>query len=174
MGNPYPAALVDANGVERLAGLLDFTDPANQPGGGGVQTREVLNGDNVTIADNASAPLTWNRKLAGDALLDLSTPAAPVVVDAGVYAVFVEVVSASAVTAGGQMQLLLELDQAGADVGLGKTSPPSTTGAPQLDDALGFVWFIPAGGAIVLTVTSKDGAGPVDYALLTANVQRLN
>jgi hypothetical protein len=35
MPNPYAANVEDKEGIVRLSGRLDFTDPANQPGGGG-------------------------------------------------------------------------------------------------------------------------------------------
>jgi hypothetical protein len=34
MGNPFPVNINDGDGVTRLSGEADFTDPANQPGGG--------------------------------------------------------------------------------------------------------------------------------------------
>ena len=34
MGNPYPASFENTQGARRLTGQIDFTDPANQPGGG--------------------------------------------------------------------------------------------------------------------------------------------
>ena len=34
MANPYPARFTDDKGKVRLVGDVDFTDPANQPGGG--------------------------------------------------------------------------------------------------------------------------------------------
>lgn len=37
MPNPYPARFTDETETARLEGEIDFTDPANQPGGGGSQ-----------------------------------------------------------------------------------------------------------------------------------------
>jgi hypothetical protein len=51
MANPYPASFIDSTGKVRLEGELDFTDPGNQPGGGG-GISEIDSGDSsVTITD---------------------------------------------------------------------------------------------------------------------------
>ena len=45
MPNPYPAKITDDSGVGVLTGEIDFSDPGNQPGGGGSQP------GNAKIAD---------------------------------------------------------------------------------------------------------------------------
>lgn len=57
MANPYPAAVRDTDGITRLTGAVDFTDPGNQPGGAGGAVNSVTAGDaSVTVAGTAPDP----------------------------------------------------------------------------------------------------------------------
>lgn len=138
-------------------------------GGGGSQptTRAQYGGNAVTIADGNSASVTWDTKFLGDALLVLTDPANPAIVTAGVYAVAVTV-TASAMTAGGDFVVILNLDNDNDD--------PTAAGAST--DANGcavtLVYYIPAGGTIVVQVRNHDGAASRDFTLSSAVVQRLS
>lgn len=59
MANPYPAVIITADGViYRITGEITFTDPGNQPGGGGGGTVDsVTAGDaSITIGGTAADP----------------------------------------------------------------------------------------------------------------------
>lgn len=172
MGNPYPIEVADADGVARLQGEATFTDPANQPGGGGSQpiTREQLTGDTATIGGGGGAAnLTWDNSNGPDVLLDISTPAAPTVVVAGTYAVTVSVLG-SAVPQGKAFYAYLALDATGED-------PVVTSQMVQPANAfdssflLALTYYIPAGGVIQVNVQSEDSGV---YAIGAAVVQRLS
>jgi hypothetical protein len=53
MGNPYPAVIADSNLAERLGVSITFTDPANQPGGGGGGTVDSVFGRLGTVVAQA-------------------------------------------------------------------------------------------------------------------------
>lgn len=167
---PFDEGMLVAAAIERaLAG--------GGGGGGGSQptTREQLGGNGVTIANNASGYLTWDSKNFGDDLLDLSTPAHPTAIAAGVYAVSVEV-SAAAMSQFGCFLLQLVIDEDG-DYGYvpaqSPTAPSNGVGIlPSLSVAL--TYYSPAGGKLAAIVQNKDGANPVDFVLSAAMVQRLS
>ena len=49
MGNPYPANITDPELGVRLDGYVDFTDPSNQPGGGGSGTVQSVTAGDASI-----------------------------------------------------------------------------------------------------------------------------
>jgi len=141
-------------------------------GGGGLQTAwEQIVGDPVTIADGGSSRLTWNNKILGSDLLDLSTPDLPTVVQDGVYAVTCTVYTGGSMTLGGYYRLSLYLDESG-NSGSAQASFPVTTFSVQIS-VIPLVFFIPAGGTVALYVANGDGVNAVDFNLQVGVVQRL-
>lgn len=177
----------DTGGVERLVGQLKAvggatgdvpTQQANgqlsqAPGGGGSMTqREYVVGNNVVIANGATEPMTWDTKSSGDDLLDLvSDPTQPSILVDGVYAVFVDILSANSLTVGGGCRASLLLDANGEDVFLGQ-SAPALGGFPSALSLSG-VWYLEAGAVLYSEVINADGAVSRTFAL-TGYVQRLS
>lgn len=74
MANPYPANFETLEGARRLTGQVDFTDPANQPGGGGSQPLQLV-GPIAVRFNGAADPVSHLEKVydldAGTLLLDV-------------------------------------------------------------------------------------------------------
>lgn len=170
MGNPYPAEIIDSNGFVKAGVEITFTDSQNQPGGS--NAREQIRGNAVTIANGATGSLTWDTKLSGSDLLDLTDPANPAVITAGVYAVTIRVGNFG-LTVGGTFFAEFDLDLNGEDPEVIPTSPPSVAGQTHPTIVASMTYYIPAGGVINVTVGNNDGANAVDFTLF-AVVQRVS
>lgn len=154
----------------------DGTDAAIGSGGGGssVITREqFFSAPQAISPDTALAFLTWT-KYSGDTLLDLSTPAGPTAIVAGVYAVTVEAYCSSGVqVAGSGMFLQLDMDRMGEDASTGAAFPldaPPSTGTPA--GSVTLVYYLPAGAEITAGLL-HNVVGGLSFQL-NANVQRLS
>jgi len=136
-------------------------------------TRAVYDGNDTSIANGASAPLTWDTKLAGSALLDLTVPAAPVFVTAGVYSIAVWVAADSAMTAAGFYTVLLTLNA--ADSARLTIESSVATAANMSPDAVvtGCYYFAASAGPVV-TVHNLDGVQTIDFLIGAAVVQRIS
>lgn len=147
-------------------------------GGGGsapIQTRSIYFGTNLLIDNGATDTLTWDSQQAGgSSLLDITTPAVPTAVAAGVYSVAVFVLAAAPMTAGGWFQVRLELDFNGDDAELITTSPAATATLTQPEVALTLVYFLPVGGVVKLRVGNFDGVQNLNFFMSYGNVQRLS
>jgi hypothetical protein len=173
MANPYPVEL-SVGGVVKESGNLTFTDAANQPGGSSAPiTREQIAGNPTSIANGASVNLPWNVVSSGDALLDLTTPAAPTIVTAGTYAVSVEVDPVASMTAAGWFSVSLTLDSGGEAAAMNGTSPPASASLDMPGLSVSLTYYIPAGGTIVVRVHNGDGVSAIDFVLFGI-VQRLS
>ena len=177
MGNPYDARVAEQTGKVRIEGTVTFTDPANQPGGGGYTapiTRAVYSGDAINIADGNTDSLTWDSLDAGTALLDIVTDnQSPTVITAGVYALSVTVLGAT-LTATGYFVLTLVLDLNGDDAELRVASPlaAATQSSPRI--GLCAVYYLPAGAVLRAQVANGDGAAARDFSLVGAVLQRIS
>lgn len=167
MANPYPARFEDARGNTRLEGVIDFTDTANQPGGG-VTAREFFEGSvSVPSGANTNVPFTHTS---GDALLDYTDPERPAIVTSGVYALTVlGAVPPSASAALSLLDLVLDpggafteiLDQRHFDAGSAQTITFTPT------------YYLDAGMTILLFAFQATGA-PLTYGANTGTyIQRI-
>lgn len=166
MSQKVPAIFEDSTGtIARLTGELETF------GSLALSANEQIEGNAVTIANGASAPLTWDTLTAGEALLDLTTKTAPTVITAGVYAVTIYV-TPGAITHAGYYTLGLSLDADAADANQFATSPASS--AANASPVIGCtnVFYVPAGGVIQATVGNFDSAASVAFTL-TAAIQAL-
>ncbi len=166
---PHPAR----QGVAYVLGG-EMIESGLSSGGSQPITREQLGGNNVTIANGAGAPLTWDSVFSGTPLLDITVPAAPTIVTSGTYAVTLQIGPQGAMTAAGNYRVKLELDATGEDPTIYDTSAPSNANDAEPQVSLGMTYYIPAGGTIVVTVYNHDGAASVDFAINNAIVQRLS
>ncbi len=137
-----------------------------------IQTREKLAGDPVTIANSSLGRLTWDTKVSGSDLLDLTDPELPAVVDAGVYSVTVWVYP-TALTATGTYLATLILDSGAQDADTSASSAPSVLGNDTPNVSLSATYYIPAAGVIELQVSNISGASE-DFTMATGLVQRLS
>jgi hypothetical protein len=134
-----------------------------------VITREIIVGNPVSIADTHNALLTWDESQGPDVLLDLTNPVAPVVIDAGVYAVSTSILGS--LSPGGTFGGRLRLDATGEQAFVFETVGPGGIG-PYL--SLTETWYIPEGGVIEVRVWNEDGTATQDFIIEQANVQRLS
>ena len=165
MSVKYPAAFEDSTGtIDRLTGELELFTIATQ--------REQLQGNATAVGNGATGALTWNTKVSGSTLLDISTPAEPTPLAAGVYAVAVTVTPAT-ITVGGYYTVSLALDSGGEDATVEVTSPASIAANQTPIVSAALTYFVPVGGTIDVTVANEDGASSVDFTLSLAVVQAI-
>jgi hypothetical protein len=163
--------LRDQSGVEVFTGTIT---PA--PGGGSQPTtREQISGNSVSIADSASGDLTWDTKLSGDSLLDLTAPANPLIIAAGVYAVTFVGGYAEPGTNGGLIMLSVGIDVDDPGGNALTTTAVSVPVAALIQEptvVVTLVWYSNAGGRLNANVFNRDGA--TRTFILTAAIQRLS
>jgi hypothetical protein len=175
----------DSDGTVRLSGdllatggatgdvLTQQADGTYTPAAGGSPTTHAeYDGFAVTIASGASGDLTWDEGPFGDNLLNLTVPAAPTIITAGVYAVSVNVRPNTAMTAGGFYRVKLDLDLNGADAVIQTSVPVSVADAGPTETVTG-VYYIPAAGVVRAQIFNGDGVNPIDFILGLGMVQRL-
>jgi hypothetical protein len=173
VANPYPARFIDDDGITSKSGEIDFTDPANQPGGGGSIQREQITGHAVSINNGATGTLTWDTQASGDALLDLSVPALPTVIAAGVYAFTLWVAPGAPLTAAGGFRVIFDPDLNGEDPGVAQDS--SVSGAEATPNVtLSETYYMAAGATLQVRVVNNDGVNASNFSLLLGVVQRLS
>jgi hypothetical protein len=179
VANPYPADVVDDNGIVRIGGLLDFTDPGNQPGSTYTppQQHVLMSGDDVSIDDGQAAFITWDSVQGGTdvGLIDLTGPAGPLVIETGVYVVSV-CVDGQSLTTGGSYNLTLKLDAQGGDTTQFDIRS-SVSAEPTTSDLLTTVtgaYLVTAGDAIQVLVRNNDGVAARNFALNFGAVQRVS
>jgi hypothetical protein len=174
MANPYPVSIKADDGVTELTGEATFTDPANQPGAYAPPTARAQYGtaNPQAIGNGAGAYLTWDTLIAGTALLDITAPAAPTVITAGIYAISAAIAVATPMTAGGYYSFTIEPDATGDDPAIGGDSPAAH--ASDLTPSLNVtaVYYIPAGGTLLAGVHNSDGVNSIDFSLF-AVLQRI-
>jgi hypothetical protein len=153
-------------------GRHPWVTEAESSGGGSVQ-RELLNGLEVTIANGAGGDLQWQH-VSGDALLDLTDPALPLVVEEGVYAITVEVLPSADMTAGGAYQVSFDMDVNNEDASVTATSPPAVTAILAPATTVGMTYFCAAGAALLVNLGNRDGVQDLNFKIQHAVVQRLS
>ena len=158
MGVKIPAAFEDTTGqVTRLTGELDLL----------TADMTVYTGSNVSIADAAAAPLTWDVISSGADLLDRSAPAAPTFRVGGIYSVAV-VVTGDALTAAGYAVCAVASGATGGfSFGAGYTEAPADTWG-----ASGVI-IAAAGDTLAVNVTNHDGAAPRNFSIGSAVLVKL-
>ena len=163
---------------EKADGTVWLRNPdgsETQVGSGGSQPAgELLNGGNVAIANNASANLTFGNHNSGPDLLDLTDPANPTVIAAGIYSVSVSISPNDAMTDGGIFSASLTLDANNAEATAIGSSPAAVTANLLPSLSLSLTYYIPAGGVIAVNVGNGDGVKSINFALQDAVVQRLS
>lgn len=184
MGVKIPATFEDSTGtIARLTGELEFDVPAtpgevltaNNPAltagfaalpiGAGVQA--VYTGNNVSVADAATDPLTFDTLASGTALLNITAPAAPTFLTAGTYAVSVVFTGDALTAAGYAVGAVTSGATGGFSFGAGYTqSPPDTFGASG-------VCVAAAGDTLAAELTSHDGASARNFSIAAAVVVKL-
>jgi len=160
---------VDDSGKTRLAGFL-----VPEPGGSSPVTRELILGNPVAIANGANGVLTWDSVVQGDTLIDISDPAAPTVIAAGVYGFFVYVIPGSNMTVGGVVRLKLSVDLNGDDYETDALpSGPAATAQLKPAAVVPLTWYSPAGGLLEARAYNQDGVQDLSF-VLHAYVQRIS
>jgi hypothetical protein len=144
------------------------------PGGGSTPVQATYEGQAVTIADGATANLTWDRLDSGADLLERTDPANPTFLAAGFYAVSVSVAVAAILTAGGIASAVLSGSPA-SNGGFNQfgSCPAEATRLGVGCMALVTVQHYDAGDSPSVGVTNSDGAAARDYQLQSAQVVKL-
>ena len=137
---------------------------APAPGGGSQPVQAVYSGSNVTIADGASAPLTWDTLDIGTELLDRSSPGIPLWLADGVYAITITYVASAPLTAGGY---------ASAQLSTGNSSTAAQSSHPDLFTGVCLVAQVVAGDFLALFVQNFDGATARDFQLFGCTIVKL-
>lgn len=156
-------------GGKKITDLANGTNPqdAATVAQVGVRASASYSGSPVTIADNANAALTWTTKIAGAALLDLSTPTAPAVLAAGLYTVSVYVTPNAPMTVAGYCVVSLRFDFGGVGVAVVGESPPAgaaNESATPRAAACG-AYYLEPGMTLAALLTNRDGAQGLDFVL---------
>lgn len=147
---------------------MTLTPPSSRTSG--TTGTEVLDGGaTATILDTDSADLQWARD-SGDALLDYTNPAAPTVLETGVYGIQVRVQAQTAITAGGSFEVRL---QAGTAVQIRASAPAATGALTTPVVAMTVVAPLVAGESLLARVNNNTGATE-DFNLGGGAVTRLS
>lgn len=141
-------------------------------GGGSVTSREQLDSNGVSIPPGETAALTWDTKISGDDLLDLTDPAAPVFVASGVYAISGWIDPDSSLTAGDQYNAQLILNEADEAVTWSGSNPSLGAGSAPLLSFAGTYYFAQGTGPVV-NVQNNDSVKTIPF-YVRATVQRLS
>lgn len=138
--------------------------------------RETVAGNSVTVANGAYGVLTFDSKVNGSDLLNLSDPANPRVVTAGVYAFTIVVGSTQQMTAGGRFFVDFSADPDGANASdlSFETDAADMAVTEPTAPPLTLVYYVPANTRIALIVYNADGSHPVGFALNEAIIQRVS
>lgn len=161
-------------------GTVDLVNPDGSrtplAGGGGsssaVQTHGYYSGPSTSVPNFSSADLPLGSFHTGDDLLDVTDPGAPVVIDAGVYAITALTQPSVDMTAGGIYTLSMEFDSDGDDQSFALTLE-GTAGLPRPPALLAFTYYIPAGGLLRFQAVNLDGVQSISFAL-AIYVQRIS
>jgi hypothetical protein len=151
MANPYPANITRPDGTVSQEGFVDFTDPDNQPGGGGgpgaLTVKSQVGAANYVQAD-AATNVTCNGSGAELDWLVAAPPAwaddAGHITEAGLYEITIEWNADVAATTPGQYLAFAPLSSTGASV------PVSTVPIDFLQDVAG------VGDSGVIAVNAAD------------------
>jgi hypothetical protein len=126
----------------------------------------------TAVAAGVNQALDWGFNV-GTALLDLTVPALPTIVTAGVYAV-----TASPFCADGPQAAIIavmdfQLDLSGAEApGTSQAFPLGVPAPMPPGGSATLVWFLPAGAEVRCRV-KHSAVGALNFTLI-ANVQRLS
>lgn len=148
--------------------------PIGGGGGGGasVTTHATYAGNNVSVPNTGvPAVLTWNTRTDGTALLDLSVPAAPTIIAAGVYCVTAITTPGASMTDGKAYVFTLSINT-GPSILVRQTV--------VIEDAIDFdahamvsvTYYMVAGCVLTVEVAQAD-AGAINFPLEAAYIQRL-
>lgn len=144
-------------------------------GSGGAPAAVVAqySGNPLTIANTATASLTWDSLDQGVELLDRSSPAAPLVLADGLYVLSVQI-SPVALSAGGFATLAATLTNATLGVEADTTVAAAQVAAGIAGDTATTVPLaLRAGDPVAALVTNGDGALARDFALFAAFLTKL-
>jgi hypothetical protein len=145
--------------------------------GGGSQpvTREQTLGVAVTIAGGDGGILDWSSAaVVGTALLDVTDPTTPLVVEGGVYAISVQVIPADDLTIGANYRLRVDLDNNGEDGLAIADSSPATADQRRPRLVVSLTYYVPAGGVLQAVLTNMDGVVSHGFLIALAIIQRLS
>jgi hypothetical protein len=138
--------------------------------GGGSQpiTREQLTGAATTITNGGDASLEWGNKTAGDDLLDVTDPFAPVVLAAGVYA-FSAQVSVDQLTPGGNFRASVTVNGDVSGNGIAEGLFSLAGNCAQLS----LTCYCAEDAPIAVRVVNNDGVTSRDFSVVIF-VQRIS
>jgi hypothetical protein len=122
----------------------------------------------VDIANDANAYLPF-ALFDGSALLDLTDPAAPVIVTAGTYAATVAYVTDTTLTVGGYFTGRFYF----GDITLNDESPAASAVSPSPRLLVPATYYLPADSAVKARVYNFDGAATRGFGF-TLYLQRLS
>lgn len=136
---------------------------------------QQCNGSPVEVADGSFDDLTWDFTSGPDTLLDITSPALPVVLVEGLYTVSITV-GCEPLTADGNFQVSLHLDVENTDVEYLQASAAAKYGgsanaAPPV--SISGSAIIPAGGAIRIEIFNSDGAASRIFTLSQAVIMKI-
>ena len=166
------ARAITAGGSGRATWALRLTDESGGGAPNGGKSKAQYVGNNVSIAPNFNADLTWDTLLVGDALLDISTPTAPTVIHAGIYAVTVWAMGVLG-GVGESYTLWLRVDEAGDDA-WSKMDVNYPGAAAEIYSQVTLVYFLPAGAVIRANVRMGSNGADRVAALREGTLQRLS
>lgn len=143
-------------------------------GGGSAPTWEWLAGSPIALGAG-SVKLTWDTKLGGDSLLDLTVPDLPTLVADGFYIVVVCFEADSGQVAADEWNCDLYLDYAGTGVGtIGnfQASAPSTVTKANPPTTVTTIGYATAGSQVVAIVDSGTVSALATFDIANAAVFR--
>lgn len=159
-----PFSLID------LAGVVRFKGTARPPiGGGGAPLSGAYTGEEATIADGATGPITWDTFAGGDDVLDLTNPVFPTAKVAGLYIVAATVYAYGPLTPGGSFRAIVNMLGLADNQGV-QDSPAASVALPQPVVTVTVADVFDVGSAIELDVRNSDGASARDFAINRAAV----
>lgn len=136
---------------------------------GAVTGQEQFSGNAVTIANGDSAEMTFDNP-SGDALVDLTNPAEPAIINAGVYAICGSILPGGNLTAGG----LYSVTIGWGDNTVIFTSPAAVAAKLNPVAAISATAKIPAGRAVSIVVANLDGVASRDFSMFLASITRIS
>lgn len=140
---------------------------------GGATGFEILASSAPTSIANGSSDNLPVSHVSGDSLVDDSTPAAPLIIDAGVYGIAVQF-RGSSMTAGGIFAVEVDWAAVGLGGSLQCDSRPSTSAFQDVTLSVSFTSNFAANGYLVLGMFNGDGSASRDFAVNALYVQRIS
>lgn len=149
--------------------------PQGEPGTGGINTREILYGNPVTVPNTSASLLGMDNKFSGSDLFDFSDPTVPVCAASGVYSISAIVEALTAMTPGGYFQAYLALDNGvGGDNAAVSADGQVTTGDLTPSVTLSCTYYVPEGGTIGVQAINEDGVSDRSFRVGVVIIQRIS